>query len=133
MIDSTISTASSLCVRRCQTPWVTGLVFVITPLPAPWLDLEGDGYFGFLSLAGMLDPFFSEQSSFLSLFPLDVSLVMSLEADEEAPSFSFFFLLAAATLTRALCLIASIFAKDKRQMLDKQMQLKTMRRKKQKI
>ena len=130
MIDSTISTAYPLCVIRQRIPWVTRPVSVIRPLPSSWLGLGGDSCFGFLSLAGMPGPFFSRRSSFPSLFRLDVPLVTSLGADEEAPSFSFFFLLVAAALTRALCLVASNFAKDKRRMFDKQTQIKTIGKRK---
>ena len=93
------------------------LVAVIKPLPTPWLGLEGDNFFG-LSLARRAGPFLSGWSSFLSFFHLDDPLVMPLEADEKAPSFSFCFRVATDTLTRALYLAASIFAKGKRRTLN---------------
>ena len=121
MINSTISMACSLCVSKQQTaPWVTGPFFVINPLPTPWLGLESEGYFGCLSPARVPSPFLSGWSSFPSLFHLDIPLLMTLGADVEAPSFSFCLRVATYTFTKALCLPASISAKDKRQVLEEQ-------------
>ena len=63
-------------------------------------------------------------------FPLGRSLVDALGADEEALSFSFYLCAAADALTKALCLVASISAKGKRQTLDKQTKIRTTGRKK---
>ena len=90
-----------------------GPIAVIKPLPAPWLGLGGDDFFG-LSLVGRASTFLSGRSSFPSPFHLDDPLVTPLEANEEAPSFSFCLQVAADALIRALCLASSISAKGKR-------------------
>jgi len=95
------------------------LVAVIKPLPTLWLGLGGDNFFG-LSFARRAGPFLSGWSSFPSFFHLDDPLVTPLGADEEAPSFSFYFRAATDTLTRALYLAASIFTKGKRRTLNMQ-------------
>lgn len=120
IINLTISTACSLCVRRRQTvPWVTGPVAVIKPLSTPWLGLGSNGCFDYLSPIVVLGPFLSGRLSLPSLFHLDVPLPQTLGVEVEAPSFSFCLRIATDALTKSLCLIASIFAKGKRRTLDK--------------
>ena len=118
MMDSTISTACSLCVRRRRTvPWVTGPVVVIKPLLAPWLDLEGDNFFCLLPTR-MIDPFLRGRLAFPSFFLFNDPYPMTLGADVDAPSFSFLWVVADVS-TKALCLATSISAKGKLRKLDK--------------
>ena len=115
MIDSTISTTCSLCVRRRRMiTWVTGPVAVIRPLPTLWSSLGGNGCFDCLSLAGVPSPFLSGWLSFPSLFRLDVPLPTILGANIEAPSFSFCLSAVVDALTKTLCFATSISAKGKR-------------------
>ena len=117
MIDSIILTVYPLCVRRRRVPWVTGPNDVIKPLPIPWLGLRGDGFLGCYSL-GMTNGFLEEWSSFLSVFLLGALFPTALDADEDAFSFPFSFFSSSLrtivdTLTKALCLVASISVKDR--------------------
>ena len=112
-----------MCEKRRTIHWVTGLVAVIKPILALWLGLEGDNFFG-LSPPGMTGPFLRGWSSFPSLFRLYDPLMMTLGANKEAPSLSFYLHAVANTLTKALCLTASISVKGKRRTLDKQMKIR---------
>ena len=101
-------------------PWATGPVVVIKPLPAPWLGLGGDDYFDCLSPTGVSGPFLSGWSSFPSFFHLDIPLLKTLDANVEAPSFSFCVCAIDNALTKALCLLASISTKGKIQVLEEE-------------
>ena len=90
---------------------------VIIPLLASWLGLGGDDFLGSLS-PRLTDTFLGGQSSFPSAFHLGAYFSTTLGADEGTPSFPFTFfsssfLHAVAAPTYALCLVASISAKDK--------------------
>lgn len=91
-----------------------GPLLVISPLPTSWLGLGGDGYFGYLPLAGVPGPFLRGWLPFPSFYCLDIPLLTTLGVDVEAPFFSFYLHAAADALTKALYLPASISAKDKR-------------------
>ena len=101
-------------------PWATGPVVVIKPLPSPWLGLGGDGCFDCLSPTRVSGPFLSKWSSFPSFFHLDAPLLTTLDADVEAPSFSFCMRAIDNALTKALCLLASISMKGKMQLLEEE-------------
>ena len=101
-------------------PWATGPVVVIKPLRAPWLGLGGDDCFDYLSPTRVSGPFLSGWSSFPSFFHLDVPLLKTLDANVEAPSFSFCMRTIDNALTKALCLLASISMKGKMQLLEEE-------------
>ena len=92
---------------------MTGPDVVISPLLTPCFGLGGDGFLGSFS-PGVTNTFLDRQSSFPSPFLLVTPLQTALGVDEDAPSFPLafsFFLHAAASLTYAHSLVASIFAK----------------------
>ena len=113
-----------LVMRRWRScPWVTGPDIVINPLLAPWLGWGGNGFFGSLS-PGVTMTFFEGWLSFPSAFLLGAPFLTALGVDEDAPSYPFTFgssfLRVVATLTCALCMATSIYAKDKWRALDQE-------------
>ena len=77
-------------------------------------------------LPGVIVPFLKGRSSFPSAFRLDAPFLMTLRVDKDAPSlpfsfFSSFLRTVADAFTNTLCLVASIFVKDKGQELDTKM------------
>ena len=106
---------------------------VINPLIAARLGLGGDGFLGSLS-PRVMDTLLGGQLSFPLAFHLGASFSTTLGADAGAPSFPFAFfsssfLHAAAALTCALCLAASISTKDKWRVLDQETKKKERRQK----
>ena len=121
MIDSTISTTYPLYIRRRRVPWVTGPITVIKPLPTPWLGFRGDSFLGYLS-PEVTVPFLRGHSSFPSAFLLGAPFPTTLGANEDTPSFPFFFssflCVVANALTNTFFLATSISVKEKGRELD---------------
>ena len=72
---------------------------------------------------GVIVPFLKGRSSFPSAFRLDAPFLTTLRVEKDAPSlpfsfFSSFLCTVADALTNALCLVASIFVKEKGRELD---------------